>query len=343
LLQATALVSLWEQGFVEPIEAPREPYHLFVQQVLALTLQTGGLRVDAWQEWLGRFPAFRDMPGGIAQGLIEHLIDREILFSDGVLLSIGDEGEKRFGRRHFLELVSVFTSPPLFEVIHGNKSIGMVDWLTVAVEEGRERRPMILGGRAWDIREIDFSARRIFVTPSQEHGRARWQGKGRGLGFEMAQEVRQVLITDESSPRWSRRCTEQMRALRDEYRARGVDSTTCVYDQLEGRMIWWTFAGRFLNESLATILEERAGIEGRFDNFCLRFPMETDGALVRRTIRQALDDPDVFRALPISKEWLDGLKFSECLPEAQAAAAARGRVRVGAEAIRVLQGYCGGE
>lgn len=337
ILQATALVSLWEKGFVEPIIAPRDPYHLFVQQFLALTLQTGGIRANGWSEWLGTFPPFAALPAANVAGLIQHLIDSEILFSDGVLLSIGDEGEKRFGRRHFLELVSVFTSPPLFEVLHGSKSIGMVDWLTVAAEEGKERRPMILGGRAWDIRDIDFGARKMFVSPSQNRGRARWHGKGRGTSFELAQEVREVLIADEGSKRWSNRCSDHMGSLRDEYRARGVESPNCIYDQVEDHMVWWTFAGRFLNEAFASLLEREAGIEGKFDDYSLRFPRETDGARVKETIRGALSNPEMLRQLPISKEWLDGLKFSDCLPEALAAVAARGRVQVSKEMLKTIK------
>ncbi len=336
LLQATALVSLWKQGFVEPIVAPRDPYHLFVQQVLALTLQTGGLRLDAWSEWIGRLPAFADMPATRVNALLTHLIDHGILFHDGVLLSMGEEGENRFGRRHFMELVSVFTSPPLFEVLQGSKSIGMVDWLTVAVEEGRERRPLILSGKAWDIREIDFAARRLFVTPSTEKGRARWQGTGRGLSFEMAQSVRAVLLSDEGSPHWSKRCSSRMAILREEHRARGIESEHCVYDASEGHMVWWTFAGRFLNEAFAALLDRRIGMEAKFDDFSLRLPHESDGALVMRTIREALREPDALRQLPISKRWLDGLKFSDCLPEELAVAAARGRVRVSEDAVSVI-------
>ena len=337
LLQATALVSLWEKGFVEPIVAPSDPYHLFVQQFLALTLQTGGLRADGWKDWLGQFPPFAHLPPDNLSGLIQHLLDSEILFSDGVLLSIGDEGEKRFGRRHFLELVSVFTSPPLFEVLHGSKSVGMVDWLTVAAEEGKERRPMILGGRAWDIRDIDFGGRKMFVSPSKERGRARWHGKGRGTSFELSQEVREVLISGVSSNRWSNRCSDQMTSLRDEYLARGVESTNCIYDQVEDHMIWWTFAGRFINETFVSLLEREAGIEGKFDDYSLRFPRETDGARVKETVREAMTNPEVLRQLPISKEWLDGLKFSDCLPEALAAAAARGRVQVSEDVLEALR------
>src|SRR5690606_6365190 len=62
LLQACSLVALWEGGYVEPFEAPRDPYHLCVQQFLALILQPGSLTVDGSGEWLGRLPAFAGVP-----------------------------------------------------------------------------------------------------------------------------------------------------------------------------------------------------------------------------------------------------------------------------------------
>jgi ATP-dependent Lhr-like helicase len=330
-------VSLWEKGYVEPIVAPHDPYHLFVQQLLALALQTGGIRADGWRDWLGTFPAFANLPAEDVASLIQYLIDSEILFSDGVLLSIGDEGEKRFGRRHFLELVSVFTSPPLFDVVHGNNSIGMVDWLTVAVEEGKERRPLILSGRAWDIHDIDFSGRKVFVTPSTAKGRARWYGQGQGLSFEMARGIRDILLSDENSPRWSNRCRTQVGILRDDYRSKGVESSRCVVDQAENYVVWWNFAGRFLNEAFASVLESNAGTVARFDDFCLRVPYETDVSLVSSTIRRMLAEPDARQHLPISKQWLDGLKFSDCLPERFASMAARGRIRVDEEVLSKIQ------
>lgn len=337
LLQAAALVDLWRRGFVEPIVAPRQPYHLFVQQVLALTLQTGGLRAEGWREWLGRLPAYRELPGEEVGGLIRHLIDSEILFSDGVLLSVGDEGEKKFGRRHFLELVSVFTSPPLFEVVHGNRSIGMVDWLAVAVEEGRERRPLVLAGRTWEIREIDFHLRRVFVIPSLAQGRARWQGQGQGLSMELAQGIRTVLLSDNQPPEWSKRCLERMQALREEYRAAGAGSSGLVHDAEAGRTIWWSFAGRLLNEAFAIVLDSQAGIEAKSDDFSLRFAEEVDLARIRQVLRGLLDDRDFIPQLPISQRWVDGLKFSDCLPPRFALAAARGRIRISRDTLAELR------
>lgn len=119
-----------------------------------------------------------------------------------------------------------------------------------------------------------------------------------------------------------------METLREEYRARGAESTHCVSDQTENHVIWWNFAGRFLNEAFASVLESSAGIDARIDDFSLKVPYETDVSLVSSTIRRMLADPDALQRLPISKRWLDGLKFSDCLPERFASSAARGRIRV---------------
>ena len=115
-----------------------------------------------------------------------------------------------------------------------------------------------------------------------------------------------------------------MEALRGDYLALGVESTHCVSDPAENHVIWWNFAGRFLNEAFASVLETSGSIEARFDDFSLKFPYETDTSRVTAAIRSLLADPDALRQLPISKQWLDGLKFSDCLPERFAAAAARG-------------------
>ena len=57
------------------------------------------------------------------EAILEHLIATEKVSFDGVWLSMGEEGEKRFGRRRFLELVSVFTSSPDFEMLYGRHPI----------------------------------------------------------------------------------------------------------------------------------------------------------------------------------------------------------------------------
>ena len=59
LLRAAALVRLWKQGFVEPVDAPPKPYHILAQQLMALCLQERGIGRSEWFDWLESVPAFR--------------------------------------------------------------------------------------------------------------------------------------------------------------------------------------------------------------------------------------------------------------------------------------------
>jgi ATP-dependent Lhr-like helicase len=43
LMIAGAIVRMWREGYVEPIVAPEEPWHLVAQQAMALILQNRGL------------------------------------------------------------------------------------------------------------------------------------------------------------------------------------------------------------------------------------------------------------------------------------------------------------
>ena len=48
LVRAAGLLELWGRGYVEPVVAPPQPYHLLAQQVLALVLQEGSLARSRW-------------------------------------------------------------------------------------------------------------------------------------------------------------------------------------------------------------------------------------------------------------------------------------------------------
>ena len=73
LLRAGALLDLWESGFVEPVAPPARPLHLFAQQLMALSLQEGGIGIMDWQGWIGRLPAFANEEPEVLQRIINFL------------------------------------------------------------------------------------------------------------------------------------------------------------------------------------------------------------------------------------------------------------------------------
>ncbi len=339
LLHAAAIISLWEDGFVEPIKAPREPFHLFAQQLLALSLQNRGIPKNGWRYSLGRLPAFARMGDADTGAVIEHLINGSFVAYDGVWMSMGDEGEKKFGRRHFLELISVFTASPSFEVLHGTNSIGTLDWMALAQGDGPKRHPIILAGRSWDVQSIEWKTRRIFVTPSEKRGKVRWAGLKRGLSFSAAQRIRDILLSDALSNRWSARAKEQLRTQRQEL---GTLAEQCGHiwrNSEEDRVSWTTFAGATLNAIIASLLEAKLSLESTWDDFQISMPSETDTSLVRHLAAECLQAPDLGALIPANQELINHLKFSACLPNAFAHRAVQGRLDL-APLKEVLRSVC---
>jgi len=117
LLRAAALIELWRRDYVEPVKAPPCPYHILAQQLMALILQERGVGRSQWFSWVDAVPAFNEMPEEKIAALLDYMIAKDILWSDDGIVSFAPEGESIFGRQNFMDILSVFTSPPLFRVM----------------------------------------------------------------------------------------------------------------------------------------------------------------------------------------------------------------------------------
>ena len=198
LLRAAALIDLWATGFVERVTPPPLPLHVFAQQILALALQEGGIGRQDWPGWIGTMPAFSSLGDQEAAEVIAHMIASDILWDDAGILWFGRKGEEDYGRRNFMDLLSMITSEPLFAVRHGQADLGYVHQLSFAVNE-EQRSTLLLGGRSWKVNYLDWQRRIAYVEPTREPGRSRWLGVGQPVSFELSQAIRHVLATDSTS------------------------------------------------------------------------------------------------------------------------------------------------
>jgi ATP-dependent helicase Lhr and Lhr-like helicase len=248
LLQAASVLLRWGEGYVEPTVPPATPMHLVAQQLLALALQHGQIGRNTWREWFGDPFVFGAEVSEVADSIVEHLVANRYLVDTGAgMLSIGDTAESELGRRHFMELLAVFTAPPLFSVRHGRLEIGLVpDEVLLTRPPGTKDGPsvLLLGGKGWLVTSVDWRRRVIQVEPTDRPGVARWSGGGSPLGSAVAQGVRDVLTgTDPTGVQLSRRTIDQLADIRDEHPWVRSDGSTVVIDP-DGRTRWWTFAGR---------------------------------------------------------------------------------------------------
>ena len=306
LLRAAALLGLWQDGFVEPVNPPEKPYHILAQQLMALILQERGVGQSEWFRWIDAVPAFRQMNPAAVTALVQSMLDARIIWTDDGILSFAPEGEAHFGRKNFMELLSVFTSAPLFRVMAGQKELGSVHESTFYK---RDEGPVILvlAGRSWKTNHLDWKRRVAHVEPTDERGRSRWLGEGQMLSYRLCQSIRRVLAAEEHAPYWSSRATSALEDLRTEYSWASPEATSIVRHP-NGDVRWWTFGGGIANGLLSDHL--RTQVDTKADNLSIKFPATSGLDSVLGWISGILAD-DVCPV--VNPTAIENMKFTECL------------------------------
>jgi ATP-dependent Lhr-like helicase len=270
---------------------------------MALALQLGGVGASDWRTWIGRLPQFREIGKDKETEIIAYLQHSGILFGDSGLLGLGEQGEARYGRRHFLELLSVFSSPAMLTAFHGTRELGHVEAGFLVTAQKGEPASIALGGKSWIVRQVDWRARRIYVEPSENRGRGAWIGSGQGMTHHIAQAVRTVLCGNVASNLWSTRAAAALQRIRDEHAHVHSDGNTLVVFAESKRTEWVTFAGGKTNELLASHLHDLS----------ITFPEGTALNELQHVLASLTVDA-VAEAAVFDNDAVEALKFHECLP-----------------------------
>lgn len=318
LLQAAGLLLLWSRGWVEPVVPPPEPRHLVAQQLLAVTLQQHKLGDQLWdRQWNGLAPFDRS-----AAPILRFLTEEGFLDTDGGMLFVGPEAERRFGKRHFMELTASFTAPPQFTVLSGRTEIGRTD-PSVLTDERPGPRRLLLGGRSWQVTYTDWLRKRVFVEPADGGGIAKWMNGGvAGLSFALSRAMREVLLGTDPPVSLTRRADACLAGQRETDAPGSVHPRGTLVTRVGWDVRWWTWAGYRANVTLAASLRSVTDPLQRPTDSWLRLREDltpADWRAAREDVGENLVLPDV------DHRAVRGLKFSAALPErlADATVAAR--------------------
>ncbi len=311
LLLALGVVRLWQEGYVEPLVPPVAPVHVVAQQLLGLVLQQAGkLALDDAPRWLAGFLAKAGLTDNW-QGILASMLEKGILFDADGLLALGPEGEKRFRGKGFLDVLSVFTTAPLFTVFHGGAEIGRVDAASFQVRQD-SRAVLLLGGRPWAVRNVDWDRMIANVEPVPSEGRSLWPGDAVPCSFRLCQAMRDALLETEPPAHLTRRGAEAFGTLQERFGWLSRDSTALVREK-SGRTRWWTFAGLRANATLADALARRGrGILTR-DNLSISFNEDAGADGLAEDLRVIRDGAAELVPIALAQEAADMLKFSYCL------------------------------
>ncbi|MDF2462784.1 MAG: box helicase domain protein [Ramlibacter sp.] len=316
-LLACAITALWRERYVEHITPPPLPWHMVAQQMMALVLERPGLPShEVVRTAQSQFP---ELQSETVAALMEFMVDKGILVVSTGLASMGPEGEKLFGRSHFLDLLSAFSSPMVLVARYGGTELGYVD--PMAVQQQKDSPAvLLLGGRSWKVISVDWPKRTVSVEPAADKGKSRWLGTSRWLAFEVCQAMRRVLLNDgDAKLGLSKRGTQQLDEVRDLITAPDRQGSILLEHLPSGRLRWWTFAGGAVNSALAL----RLGPIGstRVDDLWV----ETGPGISIPSLMGCPIEPSATLAFAKYLVETSELKFAACLPDEQLAAVFAGR------------------
>ncbi|WP_280447663.1 DEAD/DEAH box helicase [Nocardia cyriacigeorgica] len=331
VLDILGMLQCSSSGWVEPVVPTPEPRHIAAQQLLAAALQTRRVPLTGWQRAWGALPLF----GDDGQEVFDHLLAEGFLEHDSGSAFIGPEAEKHFGRRHFMELLAVFTAAPQCTVLAGRQEIGSVE-TSVLTDVVDGPRILLLAGRSWQVTHIDWKRRQVYVEATEITGRAKWSSAPDGASFALTRGVRDVLLG--AAPSGVTLTKRAMATLEDQRNHRAdevADGEFVITRNGRGDWQWWTWAGTKTNRTLAAWAADLIPARQRIGAESLRLHSDLTVADIRSGLsRLRATGP---RPLPaVDTNALRGLKFSAALPEHLARATLAARISDPAGALVVL-------
>lgn len=317
LLQSVALLRLGQSGWVEDVQPAAHAMHVLAHQVMALILQEGGISRHKLRPWVEAAYPFSSISEQRLQELVDTMLQRDILYEADGLLSLGQRGEKLYGRKNFFELYAVFTAPPVMRVQHGKEDVGYIQSLFVSMHD-HNKGPLSfrLSGRAWEVGQVDWSKGVLHVRPS-EHGRVpSWLGVPGVLSTMLCQAMMDVLLHEGDEAGWlTRTAALELASMRESYGGLLEFGAAPLEDHSDG-VQWHTFAGGAVNRLLAAGLEARSGkkwVAGNLSLRCKDLPVTAAGDAIRSLADQNWEGTAADAARGMARGMLS--KFQPCLPE----------------------------
>jgi ATP-dependent Lhr-like helicase len=251
-------------------EAPHinpRSWPVLTHQILTICLGHGGVGISTLWQTLSDVPDFADITKAEFYRLIKHLLSEQTLVQlDGRVL-LGPKAEVLFGKRNFMTLYAVFSSPQTYSVETKEKHpIGklaqdFVDQLT-------DESCFILGGRSWAIDSIRHDERVIKVMPAPSGKQPTWGGVlPQFLSFEVCQKIKSLMLSNDTPRYLKGKALQMYQEEQDDYGSI-LDSGDLI--TVDSEQHWYTFAGGQINSTLKHALRAIGSWKGTADNFCLR-------------------------------------------------------------------------
>lgn len=196
LIQSIAMIECLREGWCEPPAKWGLHLSTLIHQILALIIQTRGIRpLAAWKLLCERGP-FKTVDRQLFADLLKCMASKEnrlIEQSPDGQLMIGEMGE-RITESH--EFYPVFATELEYRILHELKVLGTYP-LSSPVAPGET---IIYAGRRWKILEIDDVTRTITVKPTRGGKPPYFAGNGGEIHDRVVSKMKEILGSPASYP-----------------------------------------------------------------------------------------------------------------------------------------------
>ena len=274
LLQAIAIVELARTQWVENVETSKAVWHILLHQIMAMCLERGAVIPEMLWGQLHKAYCFSDIDRQKFDQFISFLLSKDFLHDDGGMYSIGLNAEKAFGKKNFMEIYAVFSSPVEFEVMNlSGDVIGTIQWdfLEKLLEESAS---FYLAGRSWLVDRIEWKKKCVKVIPAPAGKIPKWGGiTPNFLGYHLCRKMRDVLVSVDEYPYLDFQAKEILDALREDQQPY-LSSAFAPLEQDDKGIVWWTWAGGNINNTLRTVLKIELDVDVQASNECVKVKNE---------------------------------------------------------------------
>ena len=250
LLQTIAIVELARNKWIESIRIKKEEWHILLHQIMAICLERGSVvKKEVWK-LLSKAICFSEITEEKFDQFWDYLVNKDLLHNDGNTFSMGLEAEKVFGRKNFMELYAVFSSPIEYIIVTiSGEEIGTIEWnfLESLIEK---QSSFFLSGIAWSIERIDWMKKYVTVYRSPHGIIPKWGGiSPKYLSYTIMRKIRDLIIKDESLSYIDVNSSEVLNNIRLEKKEFLLNSFAPL--EIDERGIqWFTYAGGFVNNTI---------------------------------------------------------------------------------------------
>ncbi|WPU91879.1 DEAD/DEAH box helicase [Mucilaginibacter sabulilitoris] len=250
LLQTLACLSLYGEGYIEPISDQQAVYDILLHQILSVVRQFNELSEKQLTQLMLANAAFAAVPVQTIGEIISHLIRKGMLEEIGGKLIIGVDAEPVVNNKDFY---SVFITEPAYKVQFQDKTIGEVPLSVQLVED----QNILLASRIWKIILVEHGFKKVVVIPATDGKKPLFFGTGGDIHYKIRERMLQLLMENTAFSEMDKTAVpplEELRATFHQYPIESLEDDRPV-KQNPKDLHWYTFQSGKVNRSLAYLFD----------------------------------------------------------------------------------------